>query len=69
MHEDHIGIAAPADIERLAGAECDHAHRDAGGAGELRQDMAKEAGLLRAGGAGDGDAALPAPGAASPAAA
>ena len=27
MHEDHVGVAAPPDIERLAGAKRDHADR------------------------------------------
>ena len=30
VHEHHVGVAAPADVERLAGAERDHAHLDAG---------------------------------------
>ena len=29
MHEDHVGVAAPAHVERLPGAERDHAHLDA----------------------------------------
>jgi hypothetical protein len=49
MHEDHIRIAAPPHIQRLAGAECHHAHADARGLRrEDRQDVAEQAGLLGA---------------------
>lgn len=58
VHEDQVRIAAPPDIERLAGAERHHARGDAGRPGEGRQDVTEEAGLLRAGGGGDGDAPL-----------
>ena len=55
MHEHHVGVAAPADVERLAGAERHHAHRDAGVPREDRQDMAEQARLLGGGGGGDRD--------------
>ena len=29
VHEQHVGIAAPADVDRLPGADRDHAHVDA----------------------------------------
>jgi hypothetical protein len=31
VHEDHVGIAAPRHVQRLAGAQGDHAHLDAAG--------------------------------------
>ena len=55
MHEDHVGIAAPRQVERLAGAEGDDAHLDAAQLLENRQQVAEEAGLLGRGGGGDGD--------------
>jgi len=58
MDEDHIGIAAPRQIERLAGAQGDDAHLDAVGLFENRQHVAEEAGLLGRGGRGDGDEAF-----------
>jgi hypothetical protein len=58
MHEDDVGIAAARHVERLAGAQGDHAHLDAAGLLEGRQQVAEEAGLLGRGGRRHGDEAL-----------
>ena len=58
VHEHHVGVAAPAHVERLAGAERHHAHLDAGLLLEDRQQVLEEARLLGRGGRGDGDEAL-----------
>ena len=50
VHEHHVGIAAPAGVERLTGALRDHLHVDAGLGLEQRQDVAEQAGILRRGG-------------------
>ena len=55
VHEHHVGIAAPAGVERLAGALRDDLHVDAGLGLEQRQDVAEQAGILRRGGRGDDD--------------
>ncbi len=55
VHEHHVGVAAPAGVERLAGALRDHAHVDAGLLLEQRQDVAEQAGVLGRGGGGDDD--------------
>jgi hypothetical protein len=55
VHEQHVGVAAPAGVERLAGALRHHLHIDAGLGLEQRQDMAEQAGVLRRGGGGDHD--------------
>ena len=55
VHEHHVGVAAPAGVERLAGALRHHLHVDAGLGLEQRQDMAEQAGVLRRGGGGDHD--------------
>src|SRR5262249_48198320 len=47
MHENHVGIAAAAGVERLAGALRHHLHIDAGLGLEQRQDVAEQAGVLR----------------------
>ena len=52
VHEHHIGVAAAAGVERLAGALRDHAHVDAGFLLEQRQDMAEQPGVLGRGGGG-----------------
>ena len=57
VNEHHVGIAAPADVERLAGADCHHAHFDPRLGGEDRQQVAKESRLLGRGGRSDGDEA------------
>jgi hypothetical protein len=31
VHEHHVGVAAARGVQRLAGAQCHHAHVDAGG--------------------------------------
>ena len=46
MNEQHVGIAAAADIERLAGADGDDTDLDPGQLLELRQYPAEQAGLL-----------------------
>ena len=58
VHEHHVGVAAPAHVERLAGAERHHAHLDAGLLLEDGQQVLEQAGLLGRGGRGDGDVAL-----------
>ena len=55
VHEHHVGVAAPAGVERLAGALRHHLHVDAGLGLEQRQDVAEQAGILRRGGRGDDD--------------
>ena len=55
VHEDHVGIAAPADVQRLARADGDHAHLDAAGLGEGRQQMLEQSRLLGRGGRGHDD--------------
>ena len=42
MNEYDVGVAAPAGVERLAGALRHHLHVDAGLGLEQRQDMAKQ---------------------------
>ena len=46
VHEDHVGIAAPTDVERLAGSDGNDIHADPGFGGELREEIAEEARLL-----------------------
>ena len=58
VHEHHVGVAAPRHVERLAGAERDHAHLDAGLLLEDRQQVLEEPGLLGRGRRSDGDEAL-----------
>ena len=55
VHEHHVGVAAPREVERLAGAERDHAHLDAGLLLESGQDVAEQPRLLGRGGRGDDD--------------
>jgi len=50
MHEHDVGITAPADVERLAGADGDDVHGNAGLLFEDRQQMPEEAALLGRGG-------------------
>ena len=50
MHEHHVGIAAAAGVERLAGALRDDFHLDAGLLLEQRQNVPEQAGILRRGG-------------------
>jgi hypothetical protein len=57
VHQDHVGIAAPADVERLSGADRDDAHFDPGRGGEDRQQVTEQPRLFRGGGRGDGDEA------------
>ena len=49
------GVAAPAHVERLAGADRDHAHFDAAVSSERRQQVAEQARLFGGGGRGDDD--------------
>ena len=58
VHEHHVGIAAAREVERLAGAERDDAHLDAGLLLEDRQDVLEEPGLLGGGRRRDGDEPL-----------
>ena len=58
VHEDHVGVAALAGLQRLAGALRDHPHLDPGLLLEHRQDVPEEAGVLGRGGRGDGDELL-----------
>src|SRR5262249_40858470 len=53
MHENHVGIAAAAGVERLAGALRHHLHIDAGLGFKQRQDVAEQAGVLCRRGGGD----------------
>src|SRR5262245_4953309 len=53
VHEQHIGVAASAGVERLAGALRHHLHVDAGLGLEQRQDVAEQSGVLRRRGGGD----------------
>ena len=39
VHEQHVGIAAPAHVERLAGADRDDPNLDAGRLRECRQQV------------------------------
>ena len=55
VHEHHVGVAAARDVERLAGAERDHAHLDAGLLLEDRQQVLEQARLLGRRGRRDGD--------------
>jgi hypothetical protein len=55
VHEHDVGIAAPAGIERLAGALCDDLHIDPALCLEQRQDVTKQAGILGRRGGGDDD--------------
>ena len=58
VHEHDVRVAAPADVEGLAGAERHDLHRDAGIGSEERQEMAEQARLLGRGRRGDGDRAV-----------
>ena len=57
MHQHHVRIAAPADIERLARAHGDHPHLDAGFPLEYRQQVLEEPGLFRRSRRSDGNEA------------
>ena len=46
VHEHHVGVPAARHVERLTGADRNHADVDAGGLLELRQQVAEQAGLL-----------------------
>jgi hypothetical protein len=45
VHEDDVGVAAPAGVERLAGALADDADLDAGLRLEQRQEVVEQAGI------------------------
>src|SRR5690606_25377725 len=55
VDEHHVGVAAAAGVERLAGALGDHAHVDAGLLFEDRQEVLEEPRLLGGGGGGHRD--------------
>ena len=57
MHEDHIGIAPPPGVERLASAQGHDAHIHTGGLLECRQQMPEEPRLLSGRGRGHHDEA------------
>ena len=48
VHEQHVGVAAPAHVERLPGADGDDANVDAGRLLERRQQVREQARLLGA---------------------
>jgi hypothetical protein len=50
VHEHHVGIAAAAGVQRLAGAQRHHLDVDAAGLLELGQQVGEQAGLLGRGG-------------------
>ena len=50
VHENDVGIAAAAGVERLAGTLRDDFHLDPGLLLEQRQNVSKQAGILRRGG-------------------
>src|SRR3546814_8130433 len=50
MHEEHVAVAVLRVLDRLAGADGDHAHLDAGLLGEERQHVVEQPGVLRRGG-------------------
>ena len=58
VHEHDVGVAAARDVERLAGAERDDAHLDAGLLLEDRQDVPEQARLLGRRRRGDRDESL-----------
>jgi hypothetical protein len=58
VHEHHVGVSAPAHVERLAGAERDHAHLDPGLLLEDRQQVLEQARLLGGRGRRDRDVLL-----------
>jgi len=58
VHQDHLDIAAAPGIERLAGAERQHAHLDCGLALEDGEEMAEQPALLRGGGRRERDVPL-----------
>ena len=58
MHEQHVGVAAAADVQRLSGADRDHPDSDSGRLCEGREQMGKQAGLLGGDGGNQHDAAV-----------
>jgi hypothetical protein len=58
VNEDHVRIAPPPDVERLAGAHRDHFHVDALGLRELRQQVTEKPRLLGRRRRGDRDGTL-----------
>ena len=58
MDEDHVGIATPSGVERLAGALRNHLYFNPGLGLEDRQQIAEQPGVLRRGGRGHNDRAI-----------
>ena len=55
VHEHDVGVAAAAGVQRLPGADGDHAHVDAGGRLEDRQQVLEQARLFGGRGRGHHD--------------
>ena len=55
VHQQHISIAPPRGVERLAGALRDDMNRDPGLRRELRQNVCQQAGGFDRGGGGQND--------------
>src|SRR5205823_1187140 len=55
VNEYHVGIAAPANVERLSGSEREHPHADAGLRREARKEIPEQTGLFGRGGGGHRD--------------
>lgn len=47
VHENDVGVAMLADLERLAGPDRDHAHLNAGFLGKGRKQVAEKTGFSR----------------------
>ena len=58
VDERHVGVPAPADVERLAGADRDDVDADPGARREQGQEVAEQAGLFGRGRGGDRDRAF-----------
>ena len=58
VDQERIGVAARADRKRLAGADRDDVHAQAGRCAKDRQDVLEQAGILGRGGRAENDEAL-----------